>query len=81
MLSKREYIVFDNKLLEAGVTQLRRKRNRKITPAESGSLWNTTATYVPTVIMHAEFNKVSILFYKVHIIVSPIKNIYFIQLI
>ena len=52
------YGVFDNELFEAGVTQLNERHSleyNRVTPVESGSLSNTSTTYVLTLIMHAEF--------------------------
>ena len=55
-------VAFDSEQFEAGVTQLHERRNlecNRVTPAESGSLSFTGTIYVPTFIMHAEFNHVT----------------------
>ena len=53
-------VVFDNELLEAGVTQEAQPLVQIwVTLAESGSLSNSTTTYVLIFIMHAEFNCVT----------------------
>ena len=55
-------VLFDNEPLSAGVTQLHERHILQCnwaTPAESGSLSNTTTKYVLILIMHAESNCVS----------------------
>ena len=76
-------VVFDNEPLEASVTRLHERRSLEpnwIKPAESGSLSNTTTTYLLIFIIHAEFNCVTyVLFYWVNIKISSIKNSNFVQ--
>ena len=55
-------VVFDNEPLKDGVTQLHERGSlgcTGVTPAESGSLSNTTTTYVVTFMIHAEFNYIT----------------------
>ena len=53
-----------------------------VTPAESGSLLNTTTTHVLVFIMHAEFNCVIYVLFKwINTIISSIKNSNVIQFI